>query len=279
LEMRLSVSLAADAGAFLRELEALSAGVSMPNWADWRERCQSWKKRFPLVTPAYRSVEAGVHNYVLVDTIGRLLGKDDLVVPGSSGACSEVTCQALPAAAGIRFINTQGLGAMGFGVPAALGACLASGERRTVCIDGDGGFPMNAQELALIASLNLPIKFFVLDNAGYSSIRAMQANYFERRFMACDRSTGLALPDLEKLAQSAGIHFARIDSHLRLAERISELLERPGPVICDVVMAPDQLTQPKVSSRQQADGSMVTMPMEDLWPFLDRAEFDAIMAE
>ena len=279
LQMDLSVALASDAGIFLRELMALTANASLPDWSEWLSKCHSWTVRYPIILPSYRNVSAGVHNYMFVDALGKLLEDGDLLVPGSSGACSEVTCQALPVSKGIRFINTQGLGAMGFGVPAAMGACLAAGGQRTVCIDGDGGFAMNAQELAVISRLNLPIKFFVLNNGGYASIRATQINYFARRFMACDADSGLYLPNLEKLAESAGVAYRRIDSQVNLAQEIGAVLALSGPVICDVAMAPDQFTQPKVSSKQGPDGSMVTMPMEDLWPFLDRAEFEAIMAE
>ena len=278
LQMPIAASLAADAGAFLAELIGCSKGHPFPDWGDWRRRCDSWKERFPIVLESYRSVSGGVHNYVLVETIGRLLRPGDILIPGSSGACSEVTSQAVPAAAGIRFINTHGLGSMGFGVPAALGACLASGGERTVCIDGDGGFPMNAQELAVISRLNLPIKFFILNNGGYNSIRATQINYFDRRFVACDAGSGLSFPNLAKTAESCGVSFSRIDSQVELSDKLSTILSEPGPTVCDVAMASDQFTQPKVSSKQQADGRMVTMPMEDLWPFLDRNEFDSIMA-
>jgi len=279
LQMELTVALAADAGRFLAELKAQGAGRRLPDWTAWRARCAAWKKRYPIVLPAYHSVPSGVHNYVLVDTLGRLLREGDILVPGSSGACSEVTAQAVPVMQGIRFINTHGLGAMGFGVPAALGACLASEGRRTVCIDGDGGFVMNAQELAVIGHLKLPVKFFVLNNGGYGSIRATQINYFNRRFMATDAASGLWLPDLQKMAASWDIPYRRIATQESLREELASALAGPGPVICDVIMAPDQFTQPKVSSKQQPDGKMVTMPMEDLWPFLEREEFNANMAE
>jgi acetolactate synthase-1/2/3 large subunit len=178
---------------------------------------------------------------------------------------------------GMRFINTHGLGSMGFGVPAAIGACLAAGGQRTVCIDGDGGFAMNAQELSVVSRLSLPIKFFVLNNGGYGSIRATQINYFESRFVACDASSGLTLPDLKKTAESHGIEYRRMDSQGQMREDVMSILASPHSIICDVVMAPGQFTQPKVSSRQLPDGKMVTMPMEDLWPFLDRGEFRAAM--
>ena len=137
---------------------------------------------------------------------------------------------------------------------------------------------MNAQELAIISRLNLPIKFFILNNGGYGSIRATQINYFEGRLMACDPTSGLTFPDLQKTADSCGIAYHRIDSQDSLRDKVSAVFIQPGPVVCDVLMAPNQFTQPKVSSKQQSDGRMVTMPMEDLWPFLDRKELGAIMA-
>jgi acetolactate synthase-1/2/3 large subunit len=279
LQMDIAVPLVADAAAFLTVLAELSKGLRLPDWAVWRERCASWRARYPIVLDSYRKVPYGVHNYLLVETVGRLLGDGDVLVPGSSGACSEVTAQAVPVSKGIRFVNTHGLGAMGFGVPAALGACLASGGRRTVCIDGDGGFPMNAQELAVISRLQLPIKFFVLNNGGYASIRATQINYFNSRFVACDASSGLTLPDLQKTADSCAIAYRRIANQENLSDDVGAALTTEGPVICDVLMAPNQFTQPKVSSKQHPNGGMVTMPMEDLWPFLERKELEAILAE
>jgi acetolactate synthase-1/2/3 large subunit len=119
----------------------------------------------------------------------------------------------------------------------------------------------------------------VLNNGGYASIRATQINYFNRRFVACDEASGLTFPDLQKTAESCGIPYRRIDSQANLSGDVAAVLAAAGPVVCEVLMAPDQFTQPKVSSKQQSDGSMVTMPMEDLWPFLDRKELQEVMAE
>ena len=273
LQMDLAVSLAADVGDFLRELTVQTRVDEMPNWQPWMERCAELKSRYPMVLPEFRTKQPGVNNYVLVESIGKLLRNGDILAPGSSGACSEITAQAVPAVKGMRFVNTHGLGAMGFGVPAALGACLASGNRRTICIDGDGGFVLNCQELGLAARLQLPIKYFILNNGGYGSIRATQKNYFESRFVGCDVQSGLNLPSTEKTAESFGITYRRIESQENLDDDLAAILESNGPTICEVMMSPDQFTQPKVSSRQRADGQMVTMPMEDLWPFLDREEF------
>jgi acetolactate synthase-1/2/3 large subunit len=181
--------------------------------------------------------------------------------------------QAIRVKPGLRIFNSQGLGPMGFGIPAAIGGCVASGKRRTVCIDGDGGFAMNIQELETVKRLDLPIKFFVLNNGGYASIQTTQKNYFGGHYVASTRSSGLTLPDVVAMSRAFGIPAATIAGHRRIREQVRGILETEGPVVCEVFVSPEQITAPRISSRQREDGSMVSMPMEDLWPFLDREEF------
>lgn len=278
LDMDLEVALAADAGAFIQALGKELEGRQLPDWAGWRTRIAQWRKRYPIVLPEYHQVTEGVHNYVFIDVLGRLLKKGELLVPGSSGACSEVTCQALPTREGIRFINSQGLGSMGFGVAASVGACLAAGNKKTVCIEGDGGFPMNGNELLTAARFDLDLKCFVLNNNGYGAIRTTQINYFNKRFMACDPASGLTLLGLKAFAEATGVSYCRIETQKDLEGQLQAILAKKGPVLCEVVMTPGQFTQPKVSSKQGPDGKMVTMPMEDLWPFLPKEELESNLA-
>ena len=137
-----------------------------------------------------------MNDYVLIDVLSDEMTKNDLFIPGSSGACSERTMQAMRGKTGLRIFNSEGLGSMGFGIPAAIGGCIASGKKRTICIDGDGGFVMNIQELEIVQRLGLPIKFFVLNNGGYVSIQNTQKNYFNGNYVASSASSGLTLPDI-----------------------------------------------------------------------------------
>ena len=166
---------------------------------------------------------------------------------------------------------------MGFGLPASIGVCLAGNRRRTVCVDGDGGFQFNIQELETVSRLNLPIKFFVLNNEGYASIRASQTNYYERANIGCDARTGLTVPDISKVAASYGLRTAVIEDQSNLQQQVCNVLETPGPAVCDVHVIPDEVRAPRLSSHQKADGSFVSRPLEDLWPFLPREEFLANM--
>ena len=136
---------------------------------------------------------------------------------------------------------------------------------------------MNVQELETLRRLGLPVKIFVLNNNGYGSIRTSQRNYFQGRYMASDPSSGLTLPELELLVKSYRLDYFRIENHSRLREQIAEVLASKGPAVCELMISPDQATLPRVTSKQRADGSMVTAPMEDMAPFLDREEFKSNM--
>lgn len=273
LEMDLELAVAADAGVFIRELLAQVAEHTSPGCQPWLKQVQAWRKRYPVLNPEYWQEEGHINAYVLMEVLAECLEAGDLLVPGSSGQSSELTCQAFPMKKGLRLLNSQGLGPMGFGIPAALGACVGSGGKRTVCIDGDGGFHMNIQELEVIRRLGLPVKFFVLDNQGYGSIRSSQRAYFQGRLVASDATSGLTLPPTLEVAQAYGIPTARLESHEGLREQIAKLLAAPGPLVCEVKLSPDQPTLPRVTSYQKADGSMATRPMEDMYPLLDREEF------
>ena len=273
MQTKIDVPVNSDAGEFLREFKRQRPRIQKQDRSGWLSRCKEWQRRYPVTLPEYWEEQGFVNDYVLMDVLSDELESGDLLVPGSSGACSERTMQAVRVKEGLRIFNSQGLGPMGFGIPAAIGGCVAGGKRRTVCIDGDGGFIMNIQELETVRRLSLPIKFFVLNNGGYGSIRMTQKNYFGGHYVASTRESGLTLPDLAAVSRAFGIPAAKIANHSRIRAQVREILCAEGPVLCDVSVSPDQATAPRVSSRQTEDGRFVSMPMEDLWPFLDRQEF------
>lgn len=273
MQMKIDVPICVDAKLFLTEFIENIHRIKSVDRSKWMDKCLDWKKKYPVILPEYYEQNEFVNDYVLIDLLSKELGSNDVLVPGSSGACSERTMQAFKVRKGIRVFNSEGLGPMGFGIPAALGACIASGRRRTICIDGDGGFVMNMQDLETIKRLNLPIKFFVLNNQGYASIRASQNNYFNRRYVASNRESGLTLPDFCKIAYSFGIENMSIKTNTELSEKLSLALNSEGPFICEVFVNPDQITMPRIQNVQNSDGTIISKPMEDLWPFLDREEF------
>jgi len=210
---------------------------------------------------------------VFTELLGYELGNDDLIIPGSSGTAIDAFWQTFQSKAGQKAFSTGGLGAMGFGIPASIGGCIASGKKRTISVDGDGGFFMNIQELALVKHHNLPIKYFVLNNNGYASIRSMQRNHFDGRLIASNVQSGLMLPDVLSAAESFSIPSKRVSDQDQLKDCIQSVLNSPGPFICDVMLDPDQLIGPRSASAIRPDGTIISKPIEDLSPFLDREEF------
>ena len=272
MRTEIHVPVVADAGDFLREMLRQIEGRALLGFGPWIARCEAWKVRYPLVLPEHRTRTDGVSMYAFADALSDEMLGSDVIAPGSSGFAVEIFLLVLRVKAGQRVFHNRGTGAMGFGLPASIGACVASGGRRTICVDGDGGFQMNIQELAVVAEHQLPIKFFVVNNSGYASIRTSQQNYFGR-LIAADASSGLRLPDVTRVAEAYGLPVQRIASSAGLHAQIREALATPGPLVCEVVAPADEPRGPRVASAQRPDGSMVSRPLEDLWPFLDRDEF------
>jgi acetolactate synthase-1/2/3 large subunit len=266
------VPVLADAGAFLAELLRQRDSIQRRERSAWLARCTEWKAKYPVVLQEYRDLPERVSTYVLADVLSEVTRADDLIVSGSSGAGIEVFLLAYRVRAGQRVLLTTALGAMGYGLPASIGACLAGGRRRTVCVDGDGGLQLNIQELETIRRLALPIKLFVLSNEGYASIRTSQLRYFGR-LTGADVTSGVTLPPLQRVVEAYGLTYARIESQREVASEVTRVLDFPGPIVCEVMTPVDEPRAPSLASMKRPDGSMVSKPLEDLWPFLDREEF------
>jgi acetolactate synthase-1/2/3 large subunit len=265
-------SVCADAGDFMREMLAQQHKIVRKPRAGWKLRCTEWRTRYPLVLPEHKK-PGRVSVYNFSEVMSAVLNEGDFIVSGSSGTAIELFLLAFRVKKGQRIFHTTALGSMGFGIPAAIGACLGGGGCPTIVVDGDGGFQFNIQELETVRRLNLPIKFFVLNNEGYGSIRASQRVFFGEVVIGCDEATGQSLPDVRKVAEAYGIRTDIITSQDNLAADLQRVLDSPGPVVCDVHIVLDEVRQPRVSSVQRADGSFVSKPLEDLWPYLSREEF------
>jgi acetolactate synthase I/II/III large subunit len=177
---------------------------------------------------------------------------------------------------GQRLIGNSGTGSMGYDLPAALGACLATG-RRVICLAGDGSVQMNLQELQTIVHHGLPVKLFVFNNAGYLSIRQTQDGMFAGHRVGESPATGVSFPDMVRLAEAYGIPAQRVGHLNDLGSAVQAALRNEGPYVCDIVMSRSQGFAPKVANRRLNDGRIVSQPLEDMTPLLDRAEFAANM--
>jgi acetolactate synthase-1/2/3 large subunit len=173
---------------------------------------------------------------------------------------------------GQKIKNAAGLGAMGFGLPYAIGACLACDHRRTILINGDGAFQLNIQELETVVRLRLPIKMFILDNGGYGSIVATQRAHFDGRLVGSEPGSGLTMPDICAIAGAYGIRCEQATTHENLPEAIARTLEGGDPALCRIFVTRSHVTAPRVQAMKTPDGSMVSKPLEDMWPYLPQEE-------
>jgi acetolactate synthase-1/2/3 large subunit len=276
-DMQVDVAANFDAREFITELLSQLEDIALPDISDWAARTREWKNRYPVVLPEYWKETEYVNTYVLVDVLSDLCGPEDVLAPGSSGACSDIFLQCFRLKKGQRVVNSPTLGAMGTGLPGTIGACLASGRRRTICVNGDGGFQLNIQDLETVRRLNLPIKYFILCNGNYASIITSQKTHFQGRLVGSDPSSHLTLPDIRKVAEAYGIASCEIRNHEGIVEKVRDVLSSPGPIVCAVNVSADQVTAPRATSMIRPDGAIVSLPMEDMAPRLPRDEFRAQM--
>ena len=273
-EMKIDIAMNADASDVLTEMVAQLENAERADTSAWLSRAMHWKQKYPVIVPEYwRNDNSFVNIYVLTDVLSDLCGPDDVLAPGSSGACSDIFLQCFRLKKGQRVVNSPSLGAMGTGLPGAIGTCLASGKRRTVSVIGDGGFQLNIQELETVRRLNLPIKYFVLCNGTYASIVASQRNHFQGRLVGSDPSSGLTLPDVCKIAEAYGLPTRKITSHASIKSEVRQVLDQAGPVVCAVTVASDQVVAPRATATVRDDGTITSLPMEDMAPRLYREDF------
>lgn len=242
---------------------------------EWIADCASWKARWPVSTGDEPG--PGVNKYRCIREISRQLG-DDGVLVSDAGSSYYVASQGfLVRTEGQRYITSGAQADMGFTLPCSIGVAVALRGRDVVGITGDGSLQLNLQELQTLKHHGYPVKLIVWNNNGYLSIRATQRKFFGGRLLGTDASSGVSFPDLEKIAAAYDLPFVRIAQPEELDDGLARALRTPGPVICEVMCPTDQELVPAVTAMKRADGSMVSKPLEDMYPYLDRDEFRANM--
>lgn len=277
INVRPQIAVCADAKKFIELLLAHKDQIAPRADAEWIAYARRMKQKYPIVLKEYWEQTDQVNTYALLDMITDQMRPEDIFVSGSSGTCIDVSMQTFRVKKGQRVFSTKGLASMGFGVPATIGACLAGGRRRTVCVNGDGGFQMNIQELETIRRLQLPIKIFVLNNQGYAQIHATQTNIFNGHYVACDETSHLTLSPISDVAAAYRLKTVQIRNNSELQEKVCEVLEYDGPVICEVMVPITLSAFPKQVSYKRSDGQMESLPLEYMNPMLPEDELQENM--
>ncbi|MBN2530511.1 MAG: thiamine pyrophosphate-binding protein [Deltaproteobacteria bacterium] len=243
---------------------------------EWTSWCQGIKNAYPVVLAEYRDINEKVHPYYFLEKITSISSAQDVFVSGN-GTVSVTMMQAAVVKEGQHLFGNSGCAAMGYDLPAAIGAAFALKKGQVICLAGDGSLQMNIQELQTVKQHDLPIKIFYFNNNGYHSIRQTQNNFFGGELIGCDKSSGVTFPDIIKIGKAYGLQTERIESHADIELNIAKVLNMKGPVLCEVMIVKNYIFSPKVSSKKLEDGTMVSSSLEDMFPYLNKDELQKNM--
>lgn len=257
----------ADLADFLTEL--LEYAPPSPR-DEWISRCIHWKEAFGSIEEHFNSSDE-VDLYQFAHCLSEMMEPPSTLVT-DSGLIEVILPSNMSFRQGMRLIHPVSQGAMGFALPASIGAQFASNDP-VICVVGDGSIMMNMQELESIRYLRLPIKIFVINNNAYSIIRRRQKDLFRTRTIGTDPSNGVSCPDFRDVARCFGLSYLKIPTVAEMREKIAETLALDGPVLCEVMGREDQDYIELGRAKSLISGKMVSRPLEDQKPFLDREVF------
>ena len=266
----IDIKINADAGFFLKKIDNIFEGVKV-DYSNWLDFCNNLEKKYPLVLKEWKKAKDPLNSYNFIDFLSEKLKGDDVIVT-DMGLAFTGTHQSFRVKKGQRFYTNSGFASMGWGLPAAIGACFGNSNKRVICIVGDGGFQMTSQELATIMHYKLPIKIFIYNNGGYLTIKQTQEINFNDRLMGCNNESGLSFPKYIELGRAYDIKSICIKNQVNLSAKIDKVLEYNGPVLCELIMDQNQLNIPKSAPKILSDGSIIRTNFEDLFPFLNEEE-------
>lgn len=262
---------------FIAALDAELSKHAKPDRKAWLAWIAQAKKRYPPRDGKQPDAAGPIGSPDLAQALARVLPENTLITTGSSGLCIESFYSTFQNREGQRIFLTSGLGAMGYGLAASIGATLGRHGAKSALVESDGSLMLNVQELATLKALNLPVVFFLMDNAGYASIRSTQTNYFERRLVGTGPEAGVAFPDWAPLCAAFGIPYASVEDLSELDGALRHAWSQPGPFMLRVKLIADETLWPKCAALPQKDGSMLSMPLEDMSPLLPLEELQENM--
>ena len=262
---RVDLPLAVDANDFLERLVT----HDLPRKDAWLAEARRIRAAVPRIEAVNNTGEGFLSPYEFIVSLETLTTPEDLVIPCSSGSAFTLSMQLYKQKLGQRMLTNKSLAAMGYGLSGAIGAAIAGRGRRTILIEGDGGFAQNMQELGTAAINGLNLKMFIFDDQGHASIRMTQRSYFGGKYLGCDTRSGLGLPKWDKLFAAWDIDVMRLPLDFTRDAEFRARMDRPGIQAFIVPIDPEQTYFPKISSRITATGSMESNPIDRMTPEID----------
>lgn len=273
--LRIDVPICAD---IKQVIDDLLAEDTIENGMEqqWLDYCDMLKDKYPIFLDKF-NISKYVNPYYFIKKLYEVLPKDSSIVLGNSSIAGHVLQMGI-FYENQRVINNMNCGSMGYDLPAAIGAAKST-KKEISLITGDGSIMMNLQELMTVKHYKLPIKIFICNNGGYRAIVRTQQNMFGGRFTGCTKETGVEIPNFEKVVAAFGLPYFRIYRHEEVENVLAEVYSTKGAVVCELYQDQDQAIEPRVMSRKLDDGSIVSPVIDDLFPFLDRDEYESMKYE
>ena len=210
----------------------------------WITKFKLWKQKYPIVKQEYYKQTKKCNPYVFFRTLSEQTGKNDVLIPDASA--NLIWAMQSFKVKGQKIFTALNHSPMGYSMPATIGAYLADKTKNVICTIGDGSMQMNIQELATISHFNLPVKIFVINNNGYGLIKQTQDTWLDSRRVGVDSRSGLAMPNLIKIANAYGIKTVEINNHKEMDKKLRGVLKSKFPVLCDVKVDEKQKVIPKL---------------------------------
>ena len=265
-----------DVKQFLQNMNDLDQRLEAPS--QWLDYCQTvYDALDPFEGIKNTEDDERVGAYRFWQELNDVMSDDAIVCLGMNTACS-VKVQVGKEKKDQRVITNYGAGAMGFDLPSAIGACVASG-REVICVTGDGTIMMNLQELQTIRHYNLPIKIVIFANEGYSAIRQTSLNYFDGLFIGCTKETGVSFPSFKSVAELFGFGYLHCRTNMELNSTLADFAKYNGRVLLEIDQRINDPLVPKLMSKMLEDGSFSTPALEEMYPFLPDEQQKAFMPE
>jgi len=241
-------------------------------WLKWLEWVRHINQKYSPKANDYPTSNYRINAYHLIAELFNLIGKDDILVCGNATA-TIVPYQIGRLTGDQRLISNSGCASMGYDLPAAIGAAIASPERRIICLAGDGSIMMNLQDLITITAYKLNIVVIILENDGYLSIKQTQRNFFGRESGSSSES-GLCFPDFGDIAKACGLHYTKLTAD-GYKQQLPALLSKDKAMVIEAPLDLQQEFEPRLKSKMQGD-KIVTPELDDMFPFLDEAELTSV---
>jgi acetolactate synthase-1/2/3 large subunit len=274
--IKIDYPIVEDLNVFFPKILLRLKNENIPNWNNWINKTQSWKQKYPVFQPEYKTNINNINSFYFMEVLSSNLTDNNIIVTdmGTSYTC---TMQSLQMNGNNRLFTSSACCSMGFGLPGAIGAYYANRKKDIILISGDGGLQMNIQELQTVIHNNIPLKIFVLNNNGYLAITLMQDNLFSGNYIGSNNESGISSPKFTKLAEAYGFKTFKLSNNTELEDNINLVLNTEGPVLCEIMMTENQLLIPRVQSSKDAEGKITSTSLENMFPYLDIAEMKEIM--